>query len=100
MPPRIPQPGRFAMIRPPNRAGPSRQTLEKERGDHDNEPHPVDAEKPPEGLNMRVTLDYGRTGMPVELPDAHVVGPLEIRPAAPLPDPEGAIAAALRRPTG
>src|SRR5262245_19350573 len=49
---------------------------------------------------MRVTLDYGRTGLEVDLPDERVVGPLAIRPAAPLPDPEGAVAAALARPTG
>jgi nickel-dependent lactate racemase len=36
----------------------------------------------------------------VELPAERVVGPLAIRPAAPLPDPEGAIAAALANPIG
>ncbi len=49
---------------------------------------------------MRITLDYGRTGLPVDLPDDRVVGPLAIRPAAPLPDPEQAIAAALAQPIG
>src|SRR5262245_7784932 len=49
---------------------------------------------------MRVTLDYGRTGLPVELPDERVVGPLAIRPAEPLSDPEGAVARALAEPTG
>src|SRR5204862_985817 len=49
---------------------------------------------------MRITLDYDRTGLIVELPDDRVVGPLAIRPAAPLPDPEAAIAAALARPIG
>jgi lactate racemase len=49
---------------------------------------------------MRVTLDYGRTGLDVELPDERVVGPLAIRDAAPLPDPERALAAALARPIG
>jgi nickel-dependent lactate racemase len=49
---------------------------------------------------MRITLDYGRTGLEVELPAERVVGPLAIRPAAPLADPEGAIAAALRQPIG
>ena len=33
---------------------------------------------------MRVTLDYGKTGLSVELPDDGVVGPLAIRPATPL----------------
>ncbi|MBI1913237.1 MAG: nickel-dependent lactate racemase [Planctomycetes bacterium] len=49
---------------------------------------------------MRVQLDYGRTGLEVELPDERIVGPLAIRPAAPLPDPEGAIDRALREPIG
>jgi nickel-dependent lactate racemase len=49
---------------------------------------------------MRVTLDYGRTGLDVELPDDRVVGPLAIRPAAPLPNPAGAVAGALARPIG
>jgi nickel-dependent lactate racemase len=49
---------------------------------------------------MRVTLDYGRTGLEVELPDDRVVGPLAIRPAAPLANPEGAIAEALAQPIG
>ena len=47
---------------------------------------------------MRIHLDYGRTGLEVNLPDERVVGPLAIRPAAPLPDPEAALAAALARP--
>src|SRR5436190_5030866 len=49
---------------------------------------------------MRIHLDYGRTGLEVDLPEDRVVGPLAIRPAAPLPDPEGAIARALREPIG
>jgi nickel-dependent lactate racemase len=49
---------------------------------------------------MRITLDYGRTGLEVDLPADRVVGPLHLRPAPPLPDPEAAIAAALRRPVG
>ncbi len=49
---------------------------------------------------MRVTLDYGRTGLAVELPDANVVGPLSIRPAPPLAQPEKAIEEALARPIG
>lgn len=47
---------------------------------------------------MRITLDYGKTGLEVELPDDRIVGPLAIRPAPPLPDAEAAIALALRRP--
>src|SRR6266704_3569294 len=49
---------------------------------------------------MRFTLDYGRTGLDVELPDNRVVGPLAIRDVAPLADPQGAIAQALARPVG
>src|SRR6266478_3385507 len=49
---------------------------------------------------MRITLDYGRTGMDVDLPDDRLVGPLAIRPAAPLTDPEAAIADALAHPIG
>jgi nickel-dependent lactate racemase len=47
---------------------------------------------------MRIQLDYGRTGLEVELPDDRLVGPLSIRPAAPLSDPEKAIADAIDRP--
>ncbi len=49
---------------------------------------------------MRITLDYGRTGLEVELPEERVVGPLAIRPAPPLPDPAAAVAEALARPIG
>jgi lactate racemase len=41
---------------------------------------------------MRITLDYGRTGLEVELPDDRVVGPLAIRPAPPLADSAEALA--------
>src|SRR5438445_2690387 len=49
---------------------------------------------------MRIRLDYGRTGLDVDLPDDRVVGPLAIRPAAPLADPDSAVAEVLRRPIG
>jgi nickel-dependent lactate racemase len=49
---------------------------------------------------MRIHLDYGRTGLDVDLPDDRVVGPLAIRPAPPLPDPEAAVAGALEQPVG
>ncbi|MBV9125196.1 MAG: nickel-dependent lactate racemase [Planctomycetes bacterium] len=49
---------------------------------------------------MRITLDYGRTGLEVNLPEDRVVGPLAIQPAPPLPDPERAIATALQHPIG
>src|SRR4051812_37092061 len=48
---------------------------------------------------MRVTLDYGRTGLEVELPDNHV-GPLAIKSARPLADPQQAILDVLQNPTG
>jgi nickel-dependent lactate racemase len=49
---------------------------------------------------MRITLDYGRTGLPVELPDDRLVGPLDIRTAAPLSDPASAVEKALAAPIG
>jgi nickel-dependent lactate racemase len=49
---------------------------------------------------MRVTLDFGRTGLPVELPDDRVVGPLAIRPAPPLTNPAAAVADVLAHPIG
>jgi nickel-dependent lactate racemase len=49
---------------------------------------------------MRIKLDYGRTGLDVELPDDRLVGPLAIRPAPPLPDPEAAIRQQLAHPIG
>jgi len=47
---------------------------------------------------MRITLDYGRTGLSVELPDDRLVGPLDIRTAAPLPDPAAAVEKAIAEP--
>jgi nickel-dependent lactate racemase len=49
---------------------------------------------------MRITLDYGRTGLEVDLPQERVVGPLAIRAAEPIADAEAAIAGALARPIG
>src|SRR6516165_3423175 len=49
---------------------------------------------------MRIHLDYGRTGLEVELPDERVVGPLAIKPAPPLADPDAAVAKALAQPIG
>src|SRR5262245_55322919 len=49
---------------------------------------------------MRLTLDYGRTGLEVELPDDHLVGPLAIRPAPPLADADKAIADVIAKPIG
>ncbi|MBW3542004.1 MAG: nickel-dependent lactate racemase, partial [Planctomycetes bacterium] len=47
---------------------------------------------------MRVMLDYGRTGLDVELPDENVVGPLDLVPIAPLDDPAAAVRGMLAEP--
>ncbi len=50
---------------------------------------------------MNVTLDYGKTGLSVTLPDDRlIVPPLAIRPAPPLADPLAALEAALANPIG
>ena len=49
---------------------------------------------------MRIQLDYGRNGLEVELPDERIVGPLAIRPAEPIPNPEQAIEQAILNPIG
>ncbi|MBI2804641.1 MAG: nickel-dependent lactate racemase [Planctomycetes bacterium] len=49
---------------------------------------------------MRIKLDYGRTGLDVELPDKNLVGPLHIRDAEPLANPGQAIADAIDNPIG
>lgn len=49
---------------------------------------------------MEIRLDYGRTGLTVRLPDDVDVSVLEPRPATPLADPGGAVAAALASPLG
>ena len=50
--------------------------------------------------SLQFTLDYGRTGLPVNLPADRVVGPLAIKHVPPLDDPEAAVAAALEKPIG
>jgi len=49
---------------------------------------------------MRVRLDYGRSGLDVELPDRNVVKCLGYRPAQPLQNPEKVILDRLAHPTG
>ncbi len=49
---------------------------------------------------MRIKLDYGRTGLDVDLPAERLVGPLAIRPAPPLADPATAIRNAIDQPIG
>lgn len=47
---------------------------------------------------MKITLDYGKTGLVVDLPEETLVGPLEIRPCQPLVEPETAISKCLENP--
>jgi nickel-dependent lactate racemase len=47
---------------------------------------------------MRITLDYGRTGLEIEVPDERLVGPLGIRHVPPIADPAGAVRAVLDQP--
>jgi nickel-dependent lactate racemase len=49
---------------------------------------------------MRVHLEYGRTGLDVELPDHAVVRTLSYKSVPPLPDPAGALLDVLQNPTG
>ncbi|MGA2621263.1 MAG: nickel-dependent lactate racemase [Thermoguttaceae bacterium] len=49
---------------------------------------------------MRIRLEYGRTGLEVELPDRHVVKCLGYQPAEPLADPHGAVEQSLAEPLG
>jgi lactate racemase len=49
---------------------------------------------------MRVGLEYGRTGLEVELPDRNVVKCLEYKPAEPLANPAEAVQRSLAQPTG
>jgi nickel-dependent lactate racemase len=50
---------------------------------------------------MRITLDYGRTGLDVTLPaDRLIAPPLAIRPVEPLANPEEAIVHAIANPIG
>jgi nickel-dependent lactate racemase len=49
---------------------------------------------------MQVRLDYGKTGLEVELPDANLIGVLGLTPALALADPTAATEAALAAPIG
>ena len=49
---------------------------------------------------MRVKLEYGRTGLEVDVPDQHVVRTLAYKDAPPLADPGLAIKESLQRPIG
>lgn len=49
---------------------------------------------------MRVTLDYGKTGLEVDIPDENLVGPLSLTPIEPITDPEATLRERLLDPTG
>lgn len=49
---------------------------------------------------MRVRLEYGRTGLEVELPDRPGMRTLAYKNAMPLPDPDASLRAVLENPTG
>jgi nickel-dependent lactate racemase len=50
---------------------------------------------------MDLILEYGRTGLPVTLPDERMIAPpLAIQEAPPLPDPTATLEAALKSPIG
>jgi lactate racemase len=50
---------------------------------------------------MQITLDYGRTGLDVTLPDDRLIAPpLAIRPTEPLANPDAAIEQAIGHPIG
>ena len=49
---------------------------------------------------MQVHLEYGRTGLEVQLPDENLVKCLGYQPAEPVPDPRQAVCRALLEPIG
>ena len=49
---------------------------------------------------MRIKMDYGKTGLMVDLPNDKVIGPLEIKNATPLANQSQAISDALAHPLG
>lgn len=49
---------------------------------------------------MRVHLEYGRTGLEVELPGENLVKCLGYQPTKPVSDPQEAVRRSLQRPTG
>lgn len=49
---------------------------------------------------MRVHLEYGRSGLDVELPDRSVIRMLSYKSVAPLPNPDETLLEVLRNPTG
>lgn len=47
---------------------------------------------------MKIKLDYGREGLEVEVPEDRLAGVLTLQPRPPVPDPAGAVRAALEDP--
>jgi nickel-dependent lactate racemase len=64
------------------------------------EPHVAPTGRIGEQIKMKLTLDYGKTGLEVTLPDERIVGPLAIHTAVPLADPESVLHQALENPIG
>jgi nickel-dependent lactate racemase len=54
----------------------------------------------PSNGTVRFTLDYGKTGLDVDLPADRVIGPLEIKAMPILADPEAEVSAKLAAPNG
>ncbi|MFM8581529.1 MAG: lactate racemase domain-containing protein, partial [Planctomycetaceae bacterium] len=49
---------------------------------------------------MQIKLDYGKQGLLVDLPAERLVGPLALRPVAPLANPRAAVERLLAQPVG
>lgn len=49
---------------------------------------------------MKIHLDYGKSGLDVDLPDGNVAGVLDLTPAAPLDDPAQRVRQCLAEPIG
>jgi nickel-dependent lactate racemase len=49
---------------------------------------------------MKITLDYHKTGLEVDIPDRHLAAVLSMQPVPPLPDPVRATRQALSHPIG
>lgn len=49
---------------------------------------------------MRIKLEYGKTGLEVDLPDENIVGPLQIREVKPLADADAVVRELLKNPIG
>jgi len=49
---------------------------------------------------MQIKLEYGRSGLSAEIPDANLVKVLNLSPAEPVADPNAAIEHAIRNPIG